>query len=128
MHNTYNQNFNSYIYGLSINFMTFDRRMCIIPDGTNQYFDVLFESATRVICNFRNQPENQFPRNKLCSIIYGPCGQASSTTMTVQNMISSDSLMVVIDLESQLANGYCYTVTASNGASSTVKIQGTFSE
>ena len=48
--------------------------------------------------------------------------------MTAQNMISPDSLMVVIDLKSQLANGYCYTVTASNSASSTVKIQGTFSE
>ena len=109
--------------------MTFDRRMCIIPDGTNQYFDVLFESATRVVCSFRNQPENQSLRNKLCRITYGPCGQASSTTMTAQNMISSDSLTVVIDLESQLANGYCYTVTASiNGASSTVKIQGMFSE
>ena len=107
--------------------MTFDRRMCIIPDGTNQYFDVLFESATRVFCNFRDQPENQFLRNKSCNITYGPCGQASSTTMTAQN-ISSDSLMVVINLQSQLANGYCYTVTASNGASSTVKIQGTFSE
>ena len=108
--------------------MTFDHRMCIIPDGTNQYFDVLFESATRVICSFHDQPENQSLRNKSCSIMYGPCGQTSSITVTAQNMISSDSLTVVIDLQSQLANGYCYTVTASNGALSTVKIQGMFSE
>ena len=109
--------------------MTFDHRMCIIPDGTNQYFDVTFESTVRVVCSFpRDQPENQSLRNKSCSITYGSCGQASSTTITAQNMISSDSLTVVIDLQSQLANGYCYTVTASNGASSTVRIQGTFSE
>jgi hypothetical protein len=99
---------------------------CIIPDSTNQYFDVTFESAVRIVCTFlRNQPENQSPRTKSCGITYGPCQQASTT---VQNVTSSDTLTVVINLQSQLANGHCYTVTASNGVSSTVKIQGIFSK
>ena len=101
----------------------------VTSDGTNQYFDVTFESAVRVICSFRSPPGNQILRNKSCSIAYGPCQQASisATTMTAQNMASSGSSTVVINLQSPLSNGNCYTVTASNGASSTTKIQGTFS-
>ena len=81
-------------------------------ESTNQYFDVTFESAVRVICSFPNDPGNQI---KSCSIAYGPCQQTPVTTMTAQSTTSSDST-VVIDLQSQLSNGHCYTVTASNGA------------
>ena len=101
--------------------------ICDYSDSTNQYFDVAFELAVRVICSFRNDPGNQIQGNKSCSITYGPCNQqeASAATMTGT---SSDST-VVINLQSQLSNGDCYTVIASNGdALSTVKIQGVFSE
>ena len=100
----------------------------IISDGTNRYFDVMFESAIRVICSYCSPPGNQIPRNKSCSIAYGSCQQASATTMTAQNMTSSGSLTVVVNLQSPLSNGNCYIIiTASSGASSTIKTQGTFS-
>ena len=100
---------------------------CTTSDGTNQYFDVIFESAIRVICSFHGPPGNQIQRNKSCSVAYGSCQQASATIMTAQNMTSSSSSIVVINLQSPLSNGNCYTVTASSDASSTTKIQGTFS-
>ena len=102
----------------------YDNQHVIHSDSTNLFFGVMFESAVRIICSFSNEPVNQI---KACSIAYGSYQQTPVTTMTTQSTISSDST-VVINLQSQISNGHCYTVTASNGALSTVKIQGVFSE
>ena len=86
----------------------------------------MFETTERVVCSFLSQPGNQnlTLSNRSCKIAYGQCDQESS--IIVQG-VSDSSTTVVIDLQEQLLNGYCYTVTASNGTS-TMKIQGVFSK
>ena len=96
----------------------------LLSDSTNQLFDVMFESANRVVCDFHSQQGNQILGRKSCIIAYGPCDEILSST-TVQG-VSDSSTNVVIDLQEQpLINGYCYMVTASNGTT-TVKIQGEY--
>ena len=88
----------------------------------NEYVDVKFESATRIVCEFRNQVRRN---NKLCTIIYGECQKP--LIMTIRGNTTNDSPNTVrLELHSYLQN-YCYIINATNGTY-TVLIEGIYSE
>lgn len=88
----------------------------------NKYVDVTFESSTRVVCTFTEQPGSQ--NKKSCGIMYGSCGQ--QLTVTVLGRSTSAST-VVIDFPELQSSDYCYIIRASNGTY-TVQVQGMFSK
>ena len=88
----------------------------------NEYVDIKFESATSIVCEFRNQTR---PNMKLCTITYGECEE--SLVMSAHGNTTDDSPnTVTLQLHSDLQN-YCYTINATNGTF-TVLIEGIYSK
>ena len=77
----------------------------------DEFVDINFESATRVVCEFRNQDEQS---NKLCGITYGECQQPLNMTTEGNSTVDSPNI-VRLELHRYLQS-YCYTIRATNGS------------
>ena len=76
----------------------------------DQYVDVNFESASRVVCRFLNQQDEY--SNKSCTITLRLCEQNILESVSVQGHTTSNP--VRLEFSSNLQS-YCYTINASNG-------------
>ena len=84
----------------------------------NQYVNITFQSANRILCTFLDQQRGQ--NTMSCDVTYGPCRQ--EPTEIARGTITTTANTVNIAINPQTSE-YCYVVNASNGTF-TVLIEG----